>query len=59
MAKISTVLHKIVNPRNLTKLYIKSNLTFAKISDENFWKIYLLDQIKFKFPVLKEMNCSE
>ena len=26
-------------PCNLTKLFVKSNLTFGNISDENYWKI--------------------
>ena len=29
-------------PSDLTKLYVKSNLTFAEVSDENFWKIPFL-----------------
>jgi len=32
-------------PSDLTKLYVKSNLTFAEVSDDNFWKIPFLKEL--------------
>ena len=32
-------------PSDLTKLSVKSNLTYAEVSDENFWKIPFLKEL--------------